>query len=161
MIFIRQVVLREDFEDPDWHVLISMPPGVIVDPPHSLKPTEECALDQGLDVESQLPEKVTCYEGVFYNYFSIGMDAQVAYGFHHLRNERPYLAQGPISNKKKSHLVSWSMVQLDKTNGGLGIRSLRTLNKAHLSIWGMAFKSDEGGLWGGVVEGSQKRVRDL
>ncbi|RVW25270.1 Diacylglycerol kinase 7 [Vitis vinifera] len=102
-----------------------MPPGVIVDPPHSLKPTEECALDQGLDVESQLPEKVTCYEGVFYNYFSIGMDAQVAYGFHHLRNERPYLAQGPISNK------------------------------------GMAFKSDEGGLWGGVVEGSQKRVRDL
>jgi diacylglycerol kinase (ATP) len=28
-----------------------------------------------------------------------GMDAQVAYGFHHLRNEKPYLAQGPISNK--------------------------------------------------------------
>lgn len=29
----------------------------------------------------------------------VGMDAQVAYGFHHLRNEKPYLAQGPISNK--------------------------------------------------------------
>lgn len=28
-----------------------------------------------------------------------GMDAQVAYGFHHLRNEKPYLAQGPIANK--------------------------------------------------------------
>lgn len=28
-----------------------------------------------------------------------GMDAQIAYGFHHLRNEKPYLAQGPISNK--------------------------------------------------------------
>lgn len=28
-----------------------------------------------------------------------GMDAQVAYGFHHLRNEKPYLAQGPITNK--------------------------------------------------------------
>lgn len=27
------------------------------------------------------------------------MDAQVAYGFHHLRNEKPYLAQGPVSNK--------------------------------------------------------------
>lgn len=27
------------------------------------------------------------------------MDAQVAYGFHHLRNEKPYLAQGPITNK--------------------------------------------------------------
>ena len=28
---------------------------------------------QGLEVEGALPEKVTSYEGVFYNYFSIGM----------------------------------------------------------------------------------------
>ncbi|KAI4978040.1 hypothetical protein ZWY2020_014594 [Hordeum vulgare] len=28
-----------------------------------------------------------------------GMDAQVAYGFHHLRDEKPYLAQGPVANK--------------------------------------------------------------
>lgn len=28
-----------------------------------------------------------------------GMDAQVAYGFHNLRNEKPYLAQGPVTNK--------------------------------------------------------------
>jgi hypothetical protein len=27
------------------------------------------------------------------------MDARVAYGFHHLRNEKPNLAQGPLSNK--------------------------------------------------------------
>lgn len=82
-----------------WHIVLSMPGGEVVDPPPSLKPTEECALDEGLEVEGELPEKVTCYEGVFYNYFSIGMDAQIAYGFHHLRNEKPYLAQGPIANK--------------------------------------------------------------
>ncbi|KAJ6382142.1 hypothetical protein OIU77_030739 [Salix suchowensis] len=82
-----------------WHLLVSMPSGEVVDPPHSLKPTEECSLEQGLTIEGELPEKVNCYEGVFYNYFSVGMDAQVAYGFHHLRNEKPYLAQGPISNK--------------------------------------------------------------
>ncbi|KAE8056796.1 hypothetical protein FH972_013535 [Carpinus fangiana] len=82
-----------------WHIRLSMPAGEVVDPPHSLKLTEESALDEGLEVERQLPEKATCYEGVFYNYFSIGMDAQVAYGFHHLRNEKPYLAQGPITNK--------------------------------------------------------------
>lgn len=82
-----------------WHLVVSMPGGEVVDPPHSLKPTEECSLDQGLEIEGQLPEKVNYYEGVFYNYFSIGMDAQVAYGFHHLRNEKPFLAQGPISNK--------------------------------------------------------------
>ncbi|XP_044464858.1 diacylglycerol kinase 7-like [Mangifera indica] len=82
-----------------WHVVIQMPVGVVVDPPHSLKPADECALDEGLQIEGDLPEKVVSYEGVFYNYFSLGMDAQVAYGFHHLRNEKPYLAQGPITNK--------------------------------------------------------------
>ncbi|XP_011018132.1 PREDICTED: diacylglycerol kinase 3-like isoform X2 [Populus euphratica] len=82
-----------------WHLLMAMPRGEVVDPPHSLKSTDDCSLDQGLRIEGELPEKMNCYEGVFYNYFSIGMDAQVAYGFHHLRNEKPYLAQGPISNK--------------------------------------------------------------
>ncbi|CAK9139087.1 unnamed protein product [Ilex paraguariensis] len=82
-----------------WNLLISMPAGEKMETPHSLKPTEEVSLDQGLEIEGELPEKVCCYDGVFYNYFSIGMDAQVAYGFHHLRNEKPYLAQGPISNK--------------------------------------------------------------
>jgi hypothetical protein len=32
------------------------------------------------------------------------MDAQVAYGFHHLRDEKPYLASGPIANKVFDHL---------------------------------------------------------
>lgn len=32
------------------------------------------------------------------------MDARVAHGFHHLRNERPYLARGPISNKVQTVL---------------------------------------------------------
>ncbi|KAK2646546.1 hypothetical protein Ddye_021741 [Dipteronia dyeriana] len=82
-----------------WHITMQVPSGEVVDPPYSLKPVEECSLDQGLASEGELPEKVNSYEGVFYNYFSIGMDAQVAYGFHHLRNEKPYLAQGPISNK--------------------------------------------------------------
>ncbi|XP_038712005.1 diacylglycerol kinase 7 [Tripterygium wilfordii] len=82
-----------------WHILISMPSGEVVDLPHSLKATEEYSLDQGLEIEGALPDKMNGYDGVFYNYFSIGMDAQVAYGFHHLRNEKPYLAQGPISNK--------------------------------------------------------------
>lgn len=27
------------------------------------------------------------------------MDAQVAYGFHQLRDEKPFLASGPLSNK--------------------------------------------------------------
>ncbi|PWA62273.1 ATP-NAD kinase-like domain-containing protein [Artemisia annua] len=82
-----------------WNLVISMPAGQDLDTPYSLKRSEEVILDQDLKVDGPLPEKVSCYQGVFYNYFSIGMDAQVAYGFHHLRNEKPYLAQGPVSNK--------------------------------------------------------------
>ncbi|KAL9151036.1 hypothetical protein ABFS82_11G027200 [Erythranthe guttata] len=82
-----------------WHLLISTPAGEELEIPYSLKETEAVPLDEELEVEGELPEKVSCYQGVFYNYFSIGMDAQVAYGFHSLRNEKPYLAQGPISNK--------------------------------------------------------------
>ncbi|XP_035837801.1 diacylglycerol kinase 4-like [Helianthus annuus] len=83
-----------------WKLLISMPSGENSDTPHSLKQTEEVVLDQDVEIQGKLAEKVSCYQGVFYNYFSIGIDAQVAYGFHHLRNEKPYLAQGPISNKR-------------------------------------------------------------
>ncbi|KAK1429916.1 hypothetical protein QVD17_12252 [Tagetes erecta] len=82
-----------------WKILISMPSGINLETPHSLKQTEEVAINQDVEIQGELPENVSCYEGVFYNYFSIGMDAQVAYGFHHLRNEKPYLARGPISNK--------------------------------------------------------------
>jgi hypothetical protein len=35
------------------------------------------------------------------------MDAQVAYGFHHLRDEKPYLASGPIANKVFDHWSNW------------------------------------------------------
>ncbi|XP_019157324.1 PREDICTED: diacylglycerol kinase 4-like [Ipomoea nil] len=82
-----------------WKLVISMPAGEELETPHSLKSAEDLTLDQELEIEGPLPEKQSYYEGVFYNYFSIGMDAQVAYGFHHLRNEKPYLAQGPLSNK--------------------------------------------------------------
>ncbi|XP_010913616.2 diacylglycerol kinase 4 isoform X3 [Elaeis guineensis] len=82
-----------------WHILVSMPEGEVIEPPHSLRYLGESTYTQDGDIEGEVPEKVSCLEGVFYNYFSIGMDAQVAYGFHHLRDERPYLAQGPITNK--------------------------------------------------------------
>ncbi|KAK8597992.1 hypothetical protein V6N13_095384 [Hibiscus sabdariffa] len=82
-----------------WQVTLEMPASKAVDIPHTLKPIEVCEVDQSSETDEKAPQKVKCYEGVFYNYFSIGMDAQVAYGFHSLRNEKPHLAQGPISNK--------------------------------------------------------------
>ncbi|XP_042058390.1 diacylglycerol kinase 4-like isoform X2 [Salvia splendens] len=47
-----------------------------------------------------LTKYYVCYEG---------MDAHVAYGFVHLHNEKPYLAEGPISNK-----MIYTMQQLSR-----------------------------------------------
>ncbi|KMZ72445.1 Diacylglycerol kinase [Zostera marina] len=83
-----------------WEVVVSMPSGKSesLKLPHSLKKTEDLTLAHNV-YDGDIPDEASCFAGVFYNYFSIGMDAQVAYGFHHLRNKKPYLAQGPISNK--------------------------------------------------------------
>ncbi|KAI3780722.1 hypothetical protein L2E82_10710 [Cichorium intybus] len=75
-----------------WKLLLSMPAGIDLDTPHSLKETEEV---------------------LFY---------QVAYGFHHLRNDKPYLAQGPVSNKEKNgnktiNLLSLNDLLLHVTEG--------------------------------------------
>ena len=37
--------------------------------------------------------------------------------------------------EKKSHLVNWSIVYLEKQNGSLGFRSLSLFNKALLGKW--------------------------
>ncbi|XP_026402117.1 diacylglycerol kinase 7-like [Papaver somniferum] len=79
-----------------WNVVVTMPAGDTLELPHCLRYTEDYTHSQDMD---GLPEKTSSFEGVFYNYFSVGMDAQVAYGFHSLRNQNPYLAQGPVANK--------------------------------------------------------------
>ena len=40
------------------------------------------------------------------------MDAQVAYGFHHLRDEKPYLAQGPVANKVLIGTLQWCNINV-------------------------------------------------
>jgi diacylglycerol kinase (ATP) len=39
------------------------------------------------------------YEGLFWNYFSIGADAQAAYKFHHFREQTPALASNRVLNQ--------------------------------------------------------------
>ncbi|CAM0943572.1 unnamed protein product [Alopecurus aequalis] len=83
-----------------WQAVITMPEGEIKELPHALKKVESAdRVEFSKENGSELSEKASCYKGVFYNYLSIGMDAQVAYGFHHLRDDKPYLAQGPVANK--------------------------------------------------------------
>ncbi|KAG0622416.1 hypothetical protein M758_3G096100 [Ceratodon purpureus] len=53
---------------------------------------------------SEIPDLSTdqsnsTYAGIFRNYFSIGMDAQVAFGFHNFRNHMPWIARGRLANQ--------------------------------------------------------------
>ncbi|XP_033136643.1 diacylglycerol kinase 3 isoform X2 [Brassica rapa] len=124
-----------------WKILVSMPSGEVVNPPYSLKPAAENELDQGLDVGVDAPLVAKSYEGVFYNYLSIGMDAQVAYGFHHLRNTKPYLAQGPISNKLIysgfSCTQGWFCTPFASDPGLRGLRNILKIHikKVYCSEW--------------------------
>ncbi|ONK81944.1 uncharacterized protein A4U43_C01F34520 [Asparagus officinalis] len=116
-----------------WHVLVSMPVGEKLELPLSLRNMGECTLSEDITSEVTVPEKNLCVEGVFYNYFSIGMDAQVAYGFHHLRNTKPYIAQGPISNKLI--YAGYSCTQgwfCTPCVGSPGLRGLKNILRLHI-----------------------------
>ena len=68
-----------------WQIDIRAPhKDYLTDLPHSLKVVSE----QGSHVT-----------GCAWNYLSIGMDAQSAYGFHHLREDHPKLASGRLVNQ--------------------------------------------------------------
>ncbi|XP_010929232.1 diacylglycerol kinase 7 isoform X2 [Elaeis guineensis] len=126
-----------------WHVVVVMPDGESIELPHSLRRMEKITFgqDQDVDIDGELPEKISCFEGVYYNYFSIGMDAQVAYGFHRLRNKKPYLAQGPISNKliysSYSCTQGWFCTPCVNEPGLRGLKNILRLyiKKANCADW--------------------------
>ncbi|KAJ7556698.1 hypothetical protein O6H91_05G094600 [Diphasiastrum complanatum] len=81
-----------------WQVEVRTGAKLRVAFPHALKPQQHIPLADE-DANNSAADDSASFRGVFYNYFSIGMDAQVAYGFHELRNKAPWIARGPVSNK--------------------------------------------------------------
>ena len=55
--------------------------------------------------------------------------------------------------EKKPHLVNWSIVCLEKHNGGLGFKSLPLFNKALLGKWFWRFVMEKYPLWKRVIVG--------
>ena len=54
---------------------------------------------------------------------------------------------------RRPHLVRWAIVCLDKRKGGLGVKSISTLNKALLCKWSWLFANKKGALWNQVIRG--------
>ena len=62
------------------------------------------------------------------------------------RIQRQFLWGGNAPEKKIS-LVRWATVCSEKSNGGIGLKSLSKLNKALLSKWSWRFANDQKALW--------------
>ena len=64
--------------------------------------------------------------------------------------QRDFLWGGGAS-QSKLHLVNWSIVCMEKKDGGLGIKNLSRLNKALLGKWCWRFASEQDSLWKQVI----------
>lgn len=86
-----------------WRVRIKIPRKDLVNTlPHSLHIASPSTPSRA-GANSQAPitptEGPTTAQGMFWNYFSVGLDAKAAYGFHSVRENYPALARGRISNQ--------------------------------------------------------------
>ncbi|RVW87876.1 putative ribonuclease H protein [Vitis vinifera] len=61
------------------------------------------------------------------------------------------LPLGGGASQSKLHLVNWSIVCMEKKDGGLGIKNLSRLNKALLGKWCWRFASEQDSLWKQVI----------
>jgi len=68
---------------------------------------------------------------------------------------------GGTAMERKTHLVSWNMVTRERTQGGLGIRSMRQLNSAYLMKLGWRLTTEADTLWVRVLKDKYCRGRDL
>eukprot|EP00249_Psilotum_nudum_P019696 c27375_g1_i1 orf=289-1833(-) len=95
--FLHKVSKAKPMNIDSWHVVmkIAIPSGDFEKPepielPQSLHPFKRA---------SNSEEGHLIYRGGFWNYFSIGMDAQVSYAFHHARQEHPERFKNQLINQ--------------------------------------------------------------
>lgn len=80
-----------------WRVDFSAPaPGMFDDTPHSLTVPDAGANGASGSSGADLARTAT---GSFWNYFSVGLDAEAAYGFHSLRESKPWAASTRLMNQ--------------------------------------------------------------
>ncbi|XP_047338450.1 diacylglycerol kinase 5-like [Impatiens glandulifera] len=100
--FLNRVIKAKEMKIDSWHILMRMrapkqgdcdPLGPL-DLPHSLHAFQRVSSTDTLNVEG-----FHTFRGGFWNYFSMGMDAQVSYGFHSERKEHPEKFKNQLINQ--------------------------------------------------------------
>ncbi|KAL3820973.1 hypothetical protein ACJIZ3_006878 [Penstemon smallii] len=117
--FMEQVLKAKEMKIDSWHILMRMraPKEGSCDPiaplelPHSLHAFNRCSSTDDLNVEG-----CDTFRGGFWNYFSMGMDAQVSYAFHSERKLHPEKFKNQLINQSTyAKLVSsqgWFLASL-------------------------------------------------
>ncbi|KAK4484872.1 hypothetical protein RD792_007472 [Penstemon davidsonii] len=119
LLFMEQVRKAKEMKIDSWHILMRMraPKEGSCDPiaplelPHSLHAFNRCSSTDDLNVEG-----CDTFRGGFWNYFSMGMDAQVSYAFHTERKLHPEKFKNQLINQSTyAKLVSsqgWFLASL-------------------------------------------------
>ncbi|KAI8007725.1 Diacylglycerol kinase 5 [Camellia lanceoleosa] len=101
--FLDQVRIAKEMKIDSWHILMRMKvpkegacdPIAPVDLPHSLHAFHRVSQDDTLNKDG-----FHTFRGGFWNYFSMGMDAQVSYAFHAERKLNPDKFKNQLVNQK-------------------------------------------------------------
>ncbi|KAG2711134.1 hypothetical protein I3843_04G057600 [Carya illinoinensis] len=66
---------------------------------------------------------------------------------------------GSLEDVKKFHLIKWEKVCTPLTNGGLGLRNLRTHNRALLGKWLWRYHRERDAFWREVIDSKYGSMR--
>ncbi|XP_052177288.1 diacylglycerol kinase 5-like [Diospyros lotus] len=180
--FLNQVREAKEMKIDSWHILMRMraPTQGSCDPiaplelPHSLHAVHRVSSEDTFNMEGY-----DTYRGGFWNYFSMGMDAQVSYAFHSERKLHPEKFKNQLANQRTyaklgctqgwflpslSHPSSRNIAQLAKVKIMKRHGEWEDLHISHSirSIVCLNLPSFSGGLnpWG-TPNAKKKRGRDL
>lgn len=109
--FLSQVTKAKPMKVDSWHVIMRMriPQEGSLDPlpplelPHSLHAFKRVSQSDQLNEEGY-----HTFRGGFWNYFSLGMDAQVSYAFHAERKLHPERFKNQLVNQGAYAMIGWS-----------------------------------------------------
>ncbi|KAF7848228.1 hypothetical protein BT93_L2179 [Corymbia citriodora subsp. variegata] len=109
--FLKQVIEAKEVKIDSWHILMRMraPEEGSCDPiaplelPHSLHAFQRVSSTDEMNMEGY-----HTFRGGFWNYFSMGMDAQISYAFHSERKAHPEKFKNQLINQSTYAKLGWT-----------------------------------------------------